>query len=86
MTTKTLSDEFVNKDARLVELKAILKAAEEEKRRLEAEFKAAIGQDTVGVLPNGVEYTNKIVTRASYTVAETVFERLDRKAAVLKNT
>ncbi len=81
-TTRTLDAEFQAADTRLQAVAAQLKALEAEKKALEVKFKDAIGDGNFGVLPDGTTIEVKIITRAPYQVKESIFTKLNRKAAV----
>ncbi len=65
----------------LEEVKAAKKEAVERERALENQLKAAIGDNTFGVLPNGQAFTYKTQTRAAHEVKESTFRVLRRKQA-----
>lgn len=70
-------------DTRLCEIKAQLKALEEEKRLLENRIKAAIGEASIGVLADGTIYTHKLQTNhyPATEAREVSFRVLRRKGA-----
>jgi len=77
-TTIGLSDEAIEWDARLSEAKSSESKAKEAIDLYGNLFKAAIGEASFGVLPNGVTYSCKHQKRAGYTVKETAFRQLRR--------
>lgn len=54
--------EFANHDVRLCELKDQIKRLEEERRLIENQLKASIGEATIGILADGTCYTHKLQT------------------------
>lgn len=75
-----LSGEFLTIDEQLLQVKGQIDPLYREKERLENLIRAALGDASIGVLPNGVKYTNKAQTRASYVVPESTFRVLRRSA------
>jgi predicted phage-related endonuclease len=68
--TVTLAPEFLDADARLVAIKAQLKALEDEKGELENRVKAAIGDATWGIMQGShAVYRWQLQQRKGYTVA-----------------
>lgn len=65
-------------DAELVRIKDALKGLEEEKRRLENQIKAALGEAEKGILPNGGAYTFKSKTMPERVLAATTYRELRR--------
>lgn len=76
-----LDDRFVDFDARLEELKEQEKAISGEKKILENEIKAAIGDATFALLPNGVRYSFKTTAREGYFVEPSKYRTLRRSKA-----
>lgn len=70
-------------DERLCDLKAQLKALEEEKRLLENQLKASIGDATSGILSDGTVYTHKLQTNhyPAKEACEVSFRVLRRRGA-----
>lgn len=63
----------------LVEYKKIAKTAGEKAAEMENKLRAAIGDATMGVIPGGVAYTNKLQRREGYEVKPTEFRVLRLK-------
>lgn len=68
-------------DAQLIGVKSQLKALESERRKIENELRAAIGDAETAFLPDGTRYTLKTQTRAAHEVAASTFRVLRRKGA-----
>jgi putative phage-type endonuclease len=75
-----LPAEAAHWDGRLRAIKDAIKDLESEKRTLENQLKAAIGEATVGVLPDGSEYSYRTQSRKEHVVAASTFRVLRRKA------
>lgn len=71
---------FIDLDLELLTLKEEIKQAEARKTAIENELKAALGDASTGVLPNGVKFTWKAQTRAEHVVAASTFRVLRRSA------
>ena len=65
-------------DTELTDVKVRLKELEGTKRELESHIKAAIGDNTIGVLPDGSQYTWKTQTRGAYEVKDCTYRVLRR--------
>src|SRR5262245_2757565 len=76
--TVTLSGDLIHLVDRIEELKATRKDADMTIKKLENKLRAAIGDATFGVLPNGVSFSLKLVKRSGYTVDATEFRQLRR--------
>lgn len=76
-----LSDEAIEWAERLAKAKEEIQRAELVEQEMENKLKAAIGQNTFGVLPGGGRFSWKWQQRKSYTVAETEFRVLRRLKA-----
>lgn len=73
-----LPGEFLELADRIEELKRSQKSAKEELDLIENTLKAAIGDNTFGVLPNGITFSLKTQKRAGYTVAPCEYRALRR--------
>jgi putative phage-type endonuclease len=71
-----LPDEAMELDQRLREIKRQAKQLDEEQAAIENRIKDMIGQNSIGVLPNGRGYSWKQSTRAGYTVEPTTIRTL----------
>lgn len=78
--TVELPGHLIDLDAEREKVAAELKALVARKQEIDAVFKAAIGEASVGVLLNGVSYTHRLQTRDGYTVKPTEFRTLRRSA------
>jgi len=65
-----LPDEAGTWDSKLAELRESIKIWEAEKREIENKLKAAIGDATYGILPNGGRYSWRTQTRKAHQVKE----------------
>ena len=72
--------EWVELDARLLDLKREQKALETERETLEARLKNAIGDHEAASLDDGVIYTHKTQTRAAFSVEASEHKVMRRKA------
>lgn len=72
--------EAIEWDERRQALKTIIDEANEEDNLLKNRIIAAIGNATVGQLPNGIVFTYKTQTTKAHMVKESTFRRLLRKA------
>jgi len=76
--TIALPGEFIDLADRLENLKATRKDAEDAIKKLENELRAAIGDASFGVLPNGVTFSLRTVPRKGYEVKATECRTLRR--------
>jgi putative phage-type endonuclease len=74
-----LSDEYLDDDERLVELKRHQKEVKQAIDEHENRLRAAIGNATYGLLQNGVSYSNKWQARKEHFVKASEFRVLRRK-------
>jgi len=75
-----LSGEFLSLDEELLVAKAQLSECRTRVDLLENRIKAAIGEASTGILPNGVKFTYKSQTRKEYVCAASTFRVLRRSA------
>jgi len=80
-----LDQDAVTWDAELQSMKSAIKKLEAERDLLEARIKAAIGNATVGMCPNGIAYSWKTTHREAYEVAATSYRTLRRIEPVSRN-
>jgi len=78
--TVELPGHLIDLDHEREEIAEQLKALGARKQEIDAAFKAAIGEASVGVLLNGVSYTHRLTKRDGYTVKPTEFRTLRRSA------
>lgn len=71
-----LDGTFIEEVSRLDALKVSRKSCDEEIAEIENRIKAAIGDNTFGVLPNGQAFSLKTTKRNGYTVEPTSFRTL----------
>jgi len=81
-----LDASFLALDDECEKLKAEVKASEKRVQEIKAQFRSAMADAEVGVLPSGVSYTQRTLTRAGYTVADTTYTDFRRKAAPKSKT
>jgi len=75
-----LPHEAITWDQTLQDVKAQLKALEEQKDKLTAMFAEAIGDAEAGALPSGDAYTYKLIEKKPYTVTPKPYRELRFKA------
>lgn len=76
--TVTLPGELIEVADRIKALKQQMKTAKQEMDSEENRLKAAIGENTFGVLPNNVMFSFRTVKRAGYVVEPTEYRSLRR--------